>query len=131
MKPINVGLLGLGTVGGGTLTVLRRNEAEITRRAGRAIRVKVAAVRNLEKAQALYAGEDIRITTNPMDVVDNPDIDIVVELIGGTEPAKDLVLMAIENGKHVVTANKALLAIHGVRDARRHAIRVHGDVERL
>ncbi len=113
MKPINVGLLGLGTVGGGTLTVLRRNEAEITRRAGRAIRVKVAAVRNLEKAQALYAGEDIRITTNPMDVVDNPDIDIVVELIGGTEPAKDLVLMAIENGKHVVTANKALLAIHG------------------
>ena len=113
MKPINVGLLGLGTVGGGTLTVLRRNEAEITRRAGRAIRVKVAAVRNLEKAQALYAGEDIRITANPMDVVDNPDIDIVVELIGGTEPAKDLVLMAIENGKHVVTANKALLAIHG------------------
>ena len=113
MKPINVGLLGLGTVGGGTLTVLRRNEAEITRRAGRAIRVKVAAVRNLEKAQSLYAGEDIKITTNPMDVVDNPDIDIVVELIGGTDLAKSLVLKAIENGKHVVTANKALLAIHG------------------
>ena len=113
MKPINVGLLGLGTVGGGTLTVLRRNEAEITRRAGRAIRVKVAAVRNLEKAQAQYAGEDIKITTNPMDVVDNPDIDIVVELIGGTDLAKSLVLKAIANGKHVVTANKALLAIHG------------------
>jgi homoserine dehydrogenase len=113
MKPINVGLLGLGTVGGGTLTVLRRNEAEITRRAGRAIRVKVAAVRNLEKAQSLYAGEDIKITTNPMDVVDNPDIDIVVELIGGTDLAKSLVLKAIANGKHVVTANKALLAIHG------------------
>ena len=113
MKPINVGLLGLGTVGGGTLTVLRRNEAEITRRAGRAIRVKVAAVRNLEKAQAQYAGEDIQITTNPMDVVDNPDIDIVVELIGGTDLAKSLVLKAIANGKHVVTANKALLAIHG------------------
>jgi homoserine dehydrogenase len=113
MKPINVGLLGLGTVGGGTLTVLRRNEVEITRRAGRAIRVKVAAVRNLEKAQAQYAGEDIKITTNPMDVVDNPDIDIVVELIGGTDLAKSLVLKAIANGKHVVTANKALLAIHG------------------
>jgi homoserine dehydrogenase len=113
MKPINVGLLGLGTVGGGTLTVLRRNEAEITRRAGRAIRVKVAAVRNLEKAQAQYAGEDIKITTNPMDVVENPEIDIVVELIGGTDLAKSLVLKAIENGKHVVTANKALLAIHG------------------
>jgi len=113
MKPINVGLLGLGTVGGGTLTVLRRNEAEITRRAGRAIRVKVAAVRNLEKAQSLYAGEDIKITTNPMDVVENSDIDIVVELIGGTDLAKSLVLKAIENGKHVVTANKALLAIHG------------------
>jgi homoserine dehydrogenase len=113
MKPINVGLLGLGTVGGGTLTVLRRNEAEITRRAGRAIRVKVAAVRNLEKAQSLYAGEDIKITTNPMDVVENPEIDIVVELIGGTDLAKSLVLKAIENGKHVVTANKALLAIHG------------------
>ena len=113
MKPINVGLLGLGTVGGGTLTVLRRNEVEITRRAGRAIRVKVAAVRNLEKAQSLYAGEDIKITTNPMDVVENPDIDIVVELIGGTDLAKSLVLKAIANGKHVVTANKALLAIHG------------------
>ena len=113
MKPINVGLLGLGTVGGGTLTVLRRNEAEITRRAGRAIRVKVAAVRDLEKAQTLYAGEDIKISTNAMDVVENPDIDIVVELIGGTDLAKSLVLKAIANGKHVVTANKALLAIHG------------------
>ena len=72
MKPINVGLLGLGTVGGGTLTVLRRNEAEITRRAGRAIRVKVAVVRNLQKAQAQYAGGDITISTDPMAVVDNP-----------------------------------------------------------
>ncbi len=113
MKPINVGLLGLGTVGGGTLTVLRRNEAEITRRAGRAIRVKVAAVRDLKKAQAQYAGEDIKITTDAMEVVENPDIDIVVELIGGTDLAKNLVLKAIANGKHVVTANKALLAMHG------------------
>ena len=113
MKPINVGLLGLGTVGGGTLTVLRRNEAEITRRAGRAIRVKVAAVRDLEKAKAQYAGSDITITTDPLQVVDNPEIDIVVELIGGTDLAKMLVLKAIANGKHVVTANKALLATHG------------------
>jgi homoserine dehydrogenase len=113
MKPINVGLLGLGTVGGGTLTVLRRNEAEITRRAGRAIRVKIAAVRDLEKAQAKYAGADITITTDPLQVVDNPEIDIVVEMIGGTDLAKTLVLKAIANGKHVVTANKALLATHG------------------
>ena len=113
MKPIHVGLLGLGTVGGGTLTVLRRNQAEITRRAGRAILVKMAAVRDLSKAQIAYAGEDIKITTNPLEVVENPDIDIVVELIGGTDQAKDLVLKAIANGKHVVTANKALLAMHG------------------
>ncbi len=113
MKPINVGLLGLGTVGGGTLTVLRRNQAEITRRAGRAILVKMAAVRDLDKAQKLYAGDDIHITTDPLAVVDNPDIDIIVEMIGGIDQAKALVLKAIANGKHVVTANKALLAMHG------------------
>ncbi len=112
MKPINVGLLGLGTVGGGTLTVLRRNAGEITRRAGREIRVTMAAVRDLEKARK-FAGNELAITTNPMEVVDNPDIDIVVELIGGYTLSKDLVLKAIANGKHVVTANKALLAVHG------------------
>jgi homoserine dehydrogenase len=112
MKPINVGLLGLGTVGGGTLTVLRRNGVEIARRAGRAIRVTHAAVRNLDKAQP-YAGDGLTLTSNPFDVVDNPDIDIVVELIGGISPAKELVLQAIDNGKHVVTANKALIAKHG------------------
>lgn len=112
MKPMNVGLLGLGTVGGGTLTVLRRNQEEITRRAGREIRVTLAAVRDIDKAQK-FAGDGLKITNNPLDVVDNPDIDIVVELIGGTDPAKDLVMMAIENGKHVVTANKALIAKHG------------------
>ncbi|MDZ7595910.1 MAG: homoserine dehydrogenase [Thiobacillus sp.] len=111
MKPINVGLLGLGTVGGGTLTVLRRNATEITRRAGREIRVVRAAVRDLEKARAL-AG-DLPLTTNPFDVVDDPDIDIVVELIGGLEPARELVMQAIANGKHVVTANKHLVAKHG------------------
>jgi homoserine dehydrogenase len=112
MKPINVGLLGLGTVGGGTLTVLRRNAGEITRRAGREIKVTMAAVRDLEKARKL-AGPELEITTDPMAVVNNPEIDIVVELIGGTTLAKELVLKAIANGKHVVTANKALLALHG------------------
>jgi len=111
MKPINVGLLGLGTVGGGTLTVLRRNAEEITRRAGREIRVVRAAVRDLEKAKAL-AGE-LPLTVNPFDVVDDPEIDIVVELIGGLEPARELVLQAIANGKHVVTANKHLVAKYG------------------
>jgi homoserine dehydrogenase len=111
MKPINVGLLGLGTVGGGTLTVLRRNATEITRRAGREIRVVRAAVRDLEKAK-LLAG-DLPLTTNPFDVVDDPEIDIVVELIGGLEPARELVMQAIANGKHVVTANKHLVAKYG------------------
>jgi homoserine dehydrogenase len=111
MKPINVGLLGLGTVGGGTLTVLRRNAEEITRRAGREIRVVRAAVRDLEKAKAL-AGK-LPLTINPFDVVDDPEIDIVVELIGGLEPARELVLQAIANGKHVVTANKHLVAKYG------------------
>jgi homoserine dehydrogenase len=111
MKPINVGLLGLGTVGGGTLTVLRRNAEEISRRAGREIRVVRAAVRNIEKAK-LLAG-DLPLTTNPFDVVDDPHIDIVVELIGGLEPARELVMQAINNGKHVVTANKHLVAKYG------------------
>ncbi|TCS68794.1 homoserine dehydrogenase [Sulfuritortus calidifontis] len=112
MKPIHVGLLGLGTVGGGTLTVLRRNKEEIARRAGREIRVVQAAVRDLAKARA-FAGEGLDLTTDPMAVVDNAEIDIVVELIGGIEPARSLVLKAIQNGKHVVTANKALIAKHG------------------
>ncbi|MHB1188330.1 homoserine dehydrogenase [Thiobacillus sp.] len=111
MKPINVGLLGLGTVGGGTLTVLRRNATEITRRAGREIRVLRAAVRNIDKARVLVS--DLPLTTDPFDVVDDPDIDIVVELIGGLEPARELVMQAIANGKHVVTANKHLVAKHG------------------
>jgi homoserine dehydrogenase len=112
MKPMNVGLLGLGTVGGGTLTVLRRNAAEITRRAGREIRVTMAAVRDLEKAK-MYAAPDLQLIDDAFAVVDNPEIDIVVEMIGGENPAKELILRAIENGKHVVTANKALIANHG------------------
>jgi homoserine dehydrogenase len=112
MKAINVGLLGIGTVGGGTFTVLKRNEEEITRRAGRPIRITTVADKNLELARRV-AGEGVRLTDDAFSVVRDPDIEIVVELIGGYGVAKDLVLQAIENGKHVVTANKALLAVHG------------------
>ncbi len=112
MKPINVGLLGIGTVGGGTFTVLKRNEAEITRRAGRAIRISVVADKNTALAKQI-AGDSARITDDAFSVVTDPEIDIVVELIGGYGIARELVLKAIENGKHVVTANKALLAMHG------------------
>jgi len=112
MKPINVGLLGIGTVGGGTFTVLKRNEEEITRRAGRPIRITAVADKNLELARTV-AGSGVRLTDDAFSVVADPEIDIVVELIGGYGVAKELVLKAIENGKHVVTANKALLAVHG------------------
>jgi homoserine dehydrogenase len=112
MKPINVGLLGIGTVGGGTFTVLARNEAEITRRAGRPIRIVQVADKNLELAKQSTGGS-IAVTDDAFAVVSNPEIDIVVELIGGYGVARELVLKAIENGKHVVTANKALLAVHG------------------
>jgi homoserine dehydrogenase len=112
MKPIHVGLLGIGTVGGGTFTVLARNEAEITRRAGRPIRITRVADKNLELAGKVTGGT-VALTDDAFAVVADPDIDIVVELIGGCGVAKELVLKAIANGKHVVTANKALLALHG------------------
>jgi homoserine dehydrogenase len=112
MKPIKVGLLGIGTVGGGTWTVLARNQEEISRRAGRAIEISVVADKEVEKAKKLTAGK-ARVTADAFEVVRDPEIDIVIELIGGYGVAKDLVLAAIENGKHVVTANKALLATHG------------------
>ncbi|HEU0283018.1 MAG TPA: homoserine dehydrogenase [Gallionella sp.] len=112
MKPINVGLLGIGTVGGGTFTVLRRNAEEIARRAGRPIRITVVADKNLELAKQVTGGA-CRITDDAFSVVSDPEVDIVVELIGGYGVAKDLVLKAIANGKHVVTANKALLATYG------------------
>jgi homoserine dehydrogenase len=112
MKPINVGLLGIGTVGGGTFAVLRRNQEEITRRAGRAITLKVVADKDLERARRIV-GNAAEVTDDAFSVVANSEIDIVVELIGGTKVAKDLIMRAIENGKHVVTANKALLAQHG------------------
>lgn len=112
MKAINVGLVGLGTVGGGTFAVLQRNAEEITRRAGRPIQVSVVASRNLERVRQVTAGA-CRVTDNVFSVVDDPEVDIVVELLGGDTLARELVLKAIENGKHVVTANKALLAKHG------------------
>ncbi|MFV8825396.1 homoserine dehydrogenase [Thauera sp. WH-2] len=112
MKPINVGLLGIGTVGGGTFTVLKRNAEEITRRAGRPIVITTVADKNLELARKVTGG-DAKLTDDAFAVVTDPEIDIVVELIGGYGVAKELVLKAIENGKHVVTANKALLAVHG------------------
>jgi homoserine dehydrogenase len=112
MKPINVGLLGIGTVGGGTWQVLARNREEISRRAGRDIRISVVADKEVEKAKKLTGGA-ARVTADAFAVVRDPEIDIVIELIGGYTVAKDLVLAAIESGKHVVTANKALLATHG------------------
>ncbi len=112
MKPINVGLLGIGTVGGGTWTVLTRNQQEITRRAGRPIQITVVADKNLALARNVTGG-GCRLTDDAFSVVTDPSVDIVVELIGGCGVAKELVLKAIENGKHVVTANKALLAVHG------------------
>jgi homoserine dehydrogenase len=112
MNPIRVGLLGLGTVGRGTFNVLHRNQHEIMRRAGRGIEIAMVAVRDEARARAVV-GQDLPLTTEALDVVRHPDIDIVVELIGGYEPARTLVLEAIARGKHVVTANKAMLARHG------------------
>jgi homoserine dehydrogenase len=112
MKPINVGLLGIGTVGGGTFTVLKRNAEEITRRAGRPILITRVADKNLELARKVTGGA-CQLTDDAFAVVNDPEVDIVVELIGGYGIARELVLKAIDNGKHVVTANKALLATHG------------------
>jgi len=112
MKPINVGLLGIGTVGGGTWDVLNRNADEIQRRAGRAIRITQVADKAVERAKKIV-GKKARVFSDAYDVVRSAEVEIIVELIGGYTIAKDLVLEAIANGKHVVTANKALLATHG------------------
>ncbi|MDQ5769835.1 homoserine dehydrogenase [Thiothrix subterranea] len=112
MDPVKVGLLGLGTVGGGTAIVLKRNAEEIARRAGRGIVIDYAANLDLSRAEELGLG-NVRLTQDAFDVVNDPDIQIVVELIGGYTVARDLVLQAINNGKHIVTANKALIALHG------------------
>lgn len=112
MQSIKVGILGLGTVGGGTAEVLARNSAEISRRCGYNIVVTMASVRDASKPRSCDCSS-FTLTENPHDIVNSDQVDIVVELIGGNDLAKELVLKAIENGKHVVTANKALIAIHG------------------
>ncbi len=112
MKPVNIGLLGIGTVGLGTYRVLNRNQEEIQRRAGRNIRISMVADIDVERARSLV-GVDCVVVNDGRQVIANPDIDIVVELIGGYGIAYELVMAAIEAGKHVVTANKALLAVHG------------------
>ncbi|MBP6346446.1 homoserine dehydrogenase [Neisseriaceae bacterium CLB008] len=112
MQPINIGILGVGTVGGGTAQVIQQNASEIRRRLGREVRLFMAASRNTERARAV-CGADTLISADAFEVVNHPEVDIVVETIGGTDIAKDLVIAAIKNGKHVVTANKKLLAEYG------------------
>ncbi|NDD14161.1 MAG: homoserine dehydrogenase, partial [Betaproteobacteria bacterium] len=112
MKPMQVGLMGMGTVGTGTFEVLKRNQEEIKRRAGRGIEITMVADLNTARAQKL-AGPGVQVVPNAQALIDNPNIDIVVELIGGYGVARELVMKAIAAGKHVVTANKALLAVHG------------------
>ena len=112
MKPIQVGLLGIGTVGSGTFNVLTRNQEEIRRRAGRGIEITMVADLNVERARDIV-GDRARVVADAREIIANPEIDIVIELIGGYGIARALVLEAIDAGKHVVTANKALLAVHG------------------
>ena len=112
MKPVKLGLLGVGTVGASTAMVLKNNAAEIARRAGRSIEIIQASRRSLQAGMPEGCG-NIELVADPFAVVNNREVDIVIELIGGYEPAFDLVMQAIANGKHVVTANKALIALHG------------------
>ena len=113
MKPVKTGLLGLGTVGGGVVTVLTRNAHEIARRAGREVVISHAAAKEYD-AGAIHGLDQVgRITDDGFTVVNDPEVEIIIELIGGYSPAKEMVLQAIENKKHVVTANKAMIAVHG------------------
>jgi homoserine dehydrogenase len=112
LKPVKVGVLGLGTVGGGTVNVLKRNAQEIARRAGRDIIITRASASDLDKPR-ICDTTGISLSTDSFEIINDPDIEIVLELLGGTGKAKELVLAAIEKGKHVVTANKALIALHG------------------
>ena len=123
LRPLRVGMIGIGTVGAGTFRVLERNQAEIAARAGRGIEVVAVAARNLARAAAIV-GEGVALTDDPLQVATHPEVDVLVEVAGGTGPARDWVLAAITHGKHVVTANKALLAEHG--EAIFGAARQHG-----
>ena len=125
-RPLRVGMIGIGTVGAGTFRVLARNQAEIAGRAGRPIEIVIVSARNLARAASIV-GEGVALTDDPLCVATHPDVDVVVEVAGGTGPARDWVLAAIAHGKHVVTANKALLAVHGTEifaAARRHGVTV-------
>ena len=113
MEPIKTGLLGLGTVGGGVVTVLTRNAHEIARRAGREVLISHAAAKEYDAGAIQGLDQVGRISDDGFDAVDDPEVEIIIELIGGYSPAKEMVLRAIDNGKHVVTANKALIAVHG------------------
>jgi homoserine dehydrogenase len=112
LKPVKIGIIGLGTVGGGTVNVLKRNAEEIARRAGRQIVITRASAKDLSK-QRICDTEGIALTTEPYEIINDPEIEIVLELIGGAGAVKDMVLAAIAKGKHVVTANKSLIALHG------------------
>jgi len=112
LKPVKVGILGLGTVGGGTVNVLKRNAEEISRRIGRDIIITRASARDLTR-ERICDTQGIDLSTDSMDIINDPEIEIILELMGGTGLAKELVLKAIANGKHIVTANKALIALHG------------------
>ncbi|MDZ7865075.1 homoserine dehydrogenase [Acidovorax sp.] len=126
MRPLRVGMIGIGTVGAGTFRVLARNQALIAGRAGRGIKMVVVCARSLARAMSVV-GKDVALTNDPMQVATHPDVDVLVEAAGGTGPARDWVLAAIRAGKHVVTANKALLAAHGneiFAAARQHGVAV-------
>jgi homoserine dehydrogenase len=126
IRPLRVGMIGIGTVGAGTFGVLARNQATIAARAGRGIEMVIVAARNLARAAAIV-GSTTELTDDPLRVATHPEVDVVVEAAGGTGPARDWVLAAIAHGKHVVTANKALLAVHGseiLDAARRHGVSV-------
>ena len=125
-RPLRVGMIGIGTVGSGTFRVLARNQAEIAGRAGRGIKLVMVCARSLARAMRVV-GRDAALTNDPMLVATHPDVDVVVEVAGGTSPAREWVLAAIRAGKHVVTANKALLATHGneiFAAARQHGVAV-------
>ncbi|MBT9512270.1 MAG: homoserine dehydrogenase [Acidovorax sp.] len=126
MRPLRVGMIGIGTVGAGTFRVLARNQALIAGRAGRGIKMVVVCARSLARAMGVV-GKDVALTNDPMQVATHPDVDVLVEAAGGTGPAREWVLAAIRAGKHVVTANKALLATHGneiFAAARQHGVAV-------
>ena len=112
MKPVQIGIIGLGTVGAGTVNLLDKNAEEITRRAGRQISIKAVAVNDTTKQRACDIS-DFKLTDNPFEVTDDPQIDIIVELMGGESTAREVALRALEHDKHIVTANKALIAVHG------------------